>query len=70
MEHLQKEEPFSSDPYFSLTVEAELGAFTEIKNWAVLLLNIFYHINFNLNVKNYFEECLFYKPMSCSADCQ
>ena len=29
---------------------------------------MFDHINFNLKVKNNFEECLFYKPMSCSAD--
>ena len=35
-----------------------------------MLLNIFYHINFNLNVKNNFEDVyvIKYKPMSFSAD--
>jgi hypothetical protein len=46
----------------SLRVEAELEAFTEIKNWAVLLLNIFYQINFNLDVKNNFEDVYFINP--------
>ena len=43
---------------------------TEIKNWTVLLSDIFYHINFNLNVKNNFEDVyvIKYKPMSFSAD--